>query len=62
MRKKKLTAGERRFRELARKNVSAVDKLEYLQRLMQRTDGEGKHVRAMYIMQEITQVIERLKP
>lgn len=60
-RKTKLTAGERRFRALAQKTVSAIDKLEDLQRDMNRVDGGGKQLRQMYIMQQITQVLERLK-
>jgi hypothetical protein len=66
MRKRKLkrTAGQRRYHQLRQKANTAISKLEYLQRRMQTADGhtEGaRQLRQMLIMQEITEVIERLK-
>ena len=59
----KRTAGERRFRALQHKAESAVWKLQDVQRRMQAANAAEptKQLRQMDILQEITEVIERLK-
>lgn len=57
----KRTAGERRYRALKIKANDAICKLEYLQSRMLSTDAEGKQLKQIYIMQQITETIERLR-
>lgn len=57
MRKIKRTAAQRRYLAFKRKATAARCRLEYLQSLMQGADKEGKQMRPLYIMQQITEAI-----
>lgn len=60
MRKKKRTAGQRRFIALQKRTEQVRCQLRSLQCSMQSVDGEGKQLRQMHIMQKLTEAIERL--
>lgn len=61
-RKTKRTAGERRFRALAKKADWSSHHLQHLQERMQSAAEAERRVRDIYIMQIITEAIERLRP
>ena len=59
-RRLKRTAGQRRFLILSKQMIAVRSHLFDLQRSMQSINGDGKQLRQMYIMQKITEAIERL--
>lgn len=61
MRKKKRSAGQRRFLALKRKTDSVKAHLRTLQCSMHEADGNGKQIRQLIIIQKITEAIERLE-